>query len=214
MEVFDREKWIREDCVYTHTYSCVSCPHVVTDETGYFKCDKKRYENCYGIELYAKEFAIATPYSKNIHECLVKLWNIRTEIAENIAKEEQYLRVHDELWGSIDDIAEAYHNVSNGYDSGEVLIAIMYEYKNNRFNDLIDPLMLEMGNPKTGVYPEIKNGKLYWKDLNRNEALYWSDEANSYVIHRFVSEDEINILGFVRVVPARIGVAEDLGWRL
>lgn len=46
MEVFNREKWLKEDCVFTNNEGCAACPYVVSDETGYFKCDKKMYEKC------------------------------------------------------------------------------------------------------------------------------------------------------------------------
>jgi hypothetical protein len=46
MKVFDRERWIEEDCVYVDGFICDACPYIVYDEFGYKKCDKKMYEHC------------------------------------------------------------------------------------------------------------------------------------------------------------------------
>lgn len=50
MERFDREKWIKEDCVYTGRIHCDFCPYVIYDKFGSRKCDKEQYERCVNSE--------------------------------------------------------------------------------------------------------------------------------------------------------------------
>lgn len=47
---FDREKWIKDDCVFTHSCSCDVCPYVIFDENGSRKCEKEIYEECKGCK--------------------------------------------------------------------------------------------------------------------------------------------------------------------
>ena len=51
MEIFDRDKWIEEDCVPTGCTCCDACPYVVYDEYGTRKCDKEMFEQCRNGEL-------------------------------------------------------------------------------------------------------------------------------------------------------------------
>lgn len=46
METFNREDWIKNDCVYTGSERCDACPYVIYNEFGSRKCDKEMYETC------------------------------------------------------------------------------------------------------------------------------------------------------------------------
>lgn len=45
-EVFSRQKWIEEDCVFTYSCNCDMCPYVIYDENGSRKCEKDMYDKC------------------------------------------------------------------------------------------------------------------------------------------------------------------------
>lgn len=49
--MFNREIWIEEDCVHTHSTNCDACPYVVYDRDGSRKCEKELYEKCSGGRL-------------------------------------------------------------------------------------------------------------------------------------------------------------------
>ena len=44
--MFNREKWLEEECVDTHNYWCNYCPYAVFDKNGLCKCEKEMYEEC------------------------------------------------------------------------------------------------------------------------------------------------------------------------
>ena len=44
--MFSREKWLEEDCVYTHMHGCIMCPYAVYDKDGICKCEEEMYESC------------------------------------------------------------------------------------------------------------------------------------------------------------------------
>lgn len=55
MVTFNREQWIKEDCVFTGSLRCDACPYVVYDENGSRKCEKEMYEQCINGELFGEE---------------------------------------------------------------------------------------------------------------------------------------------------------------
>ena len=46
--MFNREKWLEEDCVYTYKRGCAMCPYAVYGKDGICKCEKEMYEECVG----------------------------------------------------------------------------------------------------------------------------------------------------------------------